>query len=161
MSSFSEEVRIIPKVAWFIALLVYLCLVSIIWLGPMQHDKGVAAWPEVAKLIFTLVMPLFLFVYVLLIGYVNADAKRRGMRHVMWTLLCIFVPNAIGTILYFVLRDPLLVSCRKCGTLVKKGLAFCPQCGETLSQSCPQCHRAVEPVWTHCGFCGASLKASQ
>ncbi len=53
-------------------------------------------------------MPLF--VLVLLIGYVYADAKRRGMRYVMWTLLAIFIPNAIGIILYFVMRDPLLAA---------------------------------------------------
>lgn len=161
MSRFSQEVSIVPKTAWVIALLVYLCFVSFIWLGPMRHEKDFATWADVGKLVFTFVLPLFLFVYVLLIGYVNADAKRRGMRHVMWTLLGIFVPNAIGIILYFILRDPLLASCRKCGTQVKKGLAFCPQCGETVSQSCPQCRRAVEPAWTHCGYCGASLKERQ
>src|SRR5439155_1160300 len=41
--------------------------------------------------------------YVLLIGYVNRDAGRRGMSRLGWTLLAIFIPNALGIVLYFVL----------------------------------------------------------
>ena len=63
-------------------------------------------WP--AKLAMSVLPGLPLFVLVLLIGYVNADARRRGMRYVMWTWLAILIPNAIGIILYFVLREPLL-----------------------------------------------------
>ena len=43
------------------------------------------------------VPPIFLFVLVVLIGYVNGDAKRRGMRHVLWTLLAIFALAIIVT----------------------------------------------------------------
>jgi hypothetical protein len=56
---------------------------------------------------------------VLLNGYVYADAKRRGMRYVMWTWPAILIPNAIGVILYFVLRDPLLVNCTQWGAQVQ------------------------------------------
>jgi hypothetical protein len=30
----------------------------------------------------------------------------------------IFVPNAIGFILYFLMRDPLRVNCPKCGAVI-------------------------------------------
>ena len=63
-------------------------------------------WPAWGLAAFRGLMPLVLIPYIALIGYVNADSRRRGMRSLMWTLLAIFVPNALGIILYFVLRDP-------------------------------------------------------
>ncbi|HLY19658.1 MAG TPA: zinc ribbon domain-containing protein, partial [Bryobacteraceae bacterium] len=78
----------------------------------------------------------------------------------LWTLLAIFIPNAIGIILYFVLRDPLLAHCTHCGAEARQGFAFCPRCGAPLAAACPQCRRAVEPGWSHCVNCGATLTAS-
>jgi hypothetical protein len=101
---------------------------------------------------------LLIAMLVLLIGYINADARRRGMRYVMWTLLAIFIPNSIGIILYFVMREPLLVPCAKCGAKARSGFAFCPQCGSSLSTGCPACKRAVDPGWQRCAYCGAALK---
>ena len=46
--------------------------------------------------------------YLLLIGYVNQDAKRRDMGQVLWTLLVILIPNGIGFLAYFLLRKPIL-----------------------------------------------------
>ena len=161
MSRFSKEISIVSRTAWIIALLAYACLAMVLWLGPMRHeDPEFKGWPDAAKLAFAFVLPLFLSVFVLLVGYVNADAKRRGMRHVMWTLLAFFVPNAIGIILYFILRDPLPVACRQCGATARKGFAFCPSCGTAIERACPQCRHAVEPGWTHCAYCGASLSGT-
>jgi len=95
---------------------------------------------------------------VVLIGYVNADARRRGMRHIMWTLLTIFIPYGVGAVLYFVLRDPMLISCPKCNTRCRAIFVFCPQCGTELSPSCPACKRAVEPTWHRCAYCGRELE---
>ena len=47
-------------------------------------------------------------------------------------LLAIFIPNALGIILYFVLREPMMTPCPQCSTLVKPGFAFCPACGTKL-----------------------------
>jgi hypothetical protein len=30
-------------------------------------------------------------------------------------------------------------------------------CGEALAMSCPGCRSAVQPGWSHCARCGASL----
>jgi len=119
-----------------------------------------ARWPIWGKTLFGIGAPLPSFVFVLLIGYVNGDARRRGMRHVLWTLLAIFIPNAIGIILYFILRDPPLRNCPKCGTAVQGGFAFCPACGTAMSQTCPECRHAVEPSWSHCPSCGGALHAA-
>jgi len=81
------------------------------------------------------------------------------MRSLMWTLLAIFIPNALGIILYFVLREPMMTPCPHCATLVKHGFAFCPACGTAVGKACPQCKRSVEPGWSHCASCGARLGA--
>ena len=60
----------------------------------------------------------------------------------LWTLLAIFIPNAIGIILYFILRDPVPVPCPACGTPAKKGQAYCAGCGTAVRAACPQCRPA-------------------
>ena len=107
--------------------------------------------------IIPIVVPLALAGYTLLIGYVYGDARRRGMRYVMWTLLAIFLFNGIGIILYFILREPLLVYCSRCGAGVQPSHAFCPRCGAGVQPACPACHRTVQPGWTHCAWCGNQL----
>ena len=90
---------------------------------------------------------------------VYGDAKRRGMRHVLWTLVAMFVPNALGFIAYFILRDPLLQPCAACGATARRDFAFCPQCGSPLPRVCPSCRRPVEPIWPHCAHCGQKVHA--
>ena len=102
-------------------------------------------------------MSLALAGNILLIGYVYGDARRRGMRYVMWTLLAIFLFNGIGIILYFILREPLLGYCSRCGKPASHGFAYCPHCGAGLRPSCPACHRVIEGPWSHCAWCGAPI----
>ena len=44
--------------------------------------------------------------FLLLIGYINRDAKRRGMSPTLWTIVAVLIPNGLGIILYFILRQP-------------------------------------------------------
>lgn len=113
--------------------------------------------PGPIRILAPLVFPPLLGGYTLLIGYVYGDARRRGMRYVMWTLLSIFLANGIGIILYFILRDPLPVYCSRCGCGVKQGFAYCPRCGANVLPACPACQRVVQPGWSHCAWCGASF----
>jgi hypothetical protein len=155
MTRFEEEWALVPSGARWTAILVALALMSLmasLFLLPvlMEGDlKGVV-----------FVFPLFLLasigaaplaVYVLLIGYVYGDARRRAMNQVMWTLLAIFVPSAVGIILYFILRG---------GTPARKGHAYCASCGTAVRAACPQCRQPVEPGWRNCARCGAALRAA-
>jgi hypothetical protein len=158
MNRFSDEVRIIPVVAWIIAVLVAVGMFVLLFTVAIPGDHNMRHWPEVGQVAFAIWPGLLVAILVLLIGYINADARRRGMRYVMWTLLAIFLPNSIGIILYFVLRDPLPARCGKCGAPGRAGFAFCPQCGAALSNTCPACKRSVEPGWKTCAYCGGSLK---
>src|SRR5215510_6590414 len=93
----------------------------------------------------------------LMVGYVNKDAGRRGMNRTLWTLLVIFIPNAIGFILYFLLRSPLRIDCPKCGTVVHPGVNFCPACRYGFHPTCPQCRATVRPGDTFCPNCGDKI----
>jgi RNA polymerase subunit RPABC4/transcription elongation factor Spt4 len=157
MSRFRDELSVIPRVAWLIAAGIYLGLAVVLLFVVIRSEAGAPPWPLAAKIPLAVLGSAPLAIYALLIGYVYADAKRRGMRHVMWTWLAALIPNAIGIILYFVLRDPLLEACPNCAALARGGFAFCPQCGSAISRACPECRRAVEPGWTHCPYCGATL----
>lgn len=152
------EIKVIPMGAWLAAVGVGLEMELVLLLVLVPRDPKLSAWPEPLQLCFVTAIALVLFVYILLIGYVNGDARRRKMRHVMWTLLSIFVPNGIGIILYFIMRDPLPRDCPKCGAAISLKGAFCPACGAALGSTCPACHTAVEPAWSHCANCGKVLK---
>jgi hypothetical protein len=160
MSRFQEEMRVIPRAAWIVAIAVYAGFVTLVLTTLIPADPKLALWPIWGRVLFAFGIPLFLLVLVLLIGYVNGDARRRGMRSVLWTLLAIFIPNALGIILYFILRDPPMRTCPQCGATARAGFAFCPACGAALAPTCPACRQALEPGWSHCPNCGVVLRAA-
>ena len=158
MSRFSEELKVVPKAARIIAGLVYAgSIIAWTLIFTFSRDQGLQSTPEAGKIALVLLPGLVLAIYVLLIGYVNGDAKRRGMRYVMWTLLAIFIPNAIGIIVYFILRDPPLKPCPRCSQIVRPGFTFCPHCGSSLLPTCPNCGKSVELGWSNCPQCGTKL----
>lgn len=158
MSRFRDELMVIPKTARVIACIAYVVPAILINLGiRYSGDKQTAALPPAGKLALTFFVPILLVALVLLIGYVYGDAKRRGMRYIMWTLLATFVPDAIGIILYFILRDPLPRRCPACGGMVLAKYVFCPHCGASTQPTCPQCGKPVEPTWANCPYCGDKL----
>lgn len=161
MSRFTMELRVIPKATWIVAWFIYLCFTVPLFFFVLPSDPEIGKWPRWGQALFVYGIFLFVVVYVALVGYVYGDAKRRRMRYVMWTLLAIFIPNAIGMILYFILRDPLWKPCPGCGSLANTGLPFCPHCGSSLQPTCPNCGKPIEPSWANCGHCGQRLPVAQ
>ena len=98
--------------------------------------------------------------YVLVAGYVNSDAKRRGMKSLVWTLLVIFIPNAIGFIIYFLTRSPLLLQCPQCSSRIEAEFAYCPTCSYKLTPTCPACNRSITITDAFCPYCGKPLRAT-
>ncbi|MGA3026370.1 MAG: zinc ribbon domain-containing protein [Bryobacteraceae bacterium] len=153
---FMDEVRIIPPVAWLIAVLSFLALPTIMAFI-VGHDPK---HPPLAIFVSATLIPATLLAcYILLIGYVSKDAGRRGMSRVLWTLIAILIPNALGIVLYFVLRKPRLLRCPHCREVVDPGFGFCPVCRYQLSPACPQCQRGVRPSDRYCPYCGADLRS--
>jgi hypothetical protein len=163
MSRLREEMKVIPRGAWLLALL--LCVVvplglCVYWLLTGE-PSGPGALGRHAPALLAGALAFAVFsVYLLILGYIVGDARRRGMPVLLWTLLAMFIPSAIGIILYFILRRPLLRACSQCGVPVDAAYTFCPACGATLGKTCPSCHSSVESAWAHCPKCGAQLSPS-
>ena len=157
MSGFRNELRVIPRIAWIIGWAIYLALSTLVFTVLLPGDREMRMWPPIGKLLFSFGIPLVLLASVLFAGYIYGDAKRRGMRYVMWTLLAIFIPDGIGIILYFILRSPMPKACPGCAQQVPAGFTFCPHCGTALQPTCPNCGRGVERGWANCPACGTKL----
>ncbi|MDR3675400.1 MAG: zinc ribbon domain-containing protein [Acidobacteriota bacterium] len=152
-----EEIRLIPKAMVVLAALTFVGIQALFFLVFFKHDRH--APPLLAQLPLALIAGSLMAFFTLLIGYVNRDAKRRGMNYKLWTVLVIFIPNAIGYIIYFVVRQPIMGRCAQCGITVSPAFNFCPKCKFNLHPACPQCHRTIEVGAAYCPYCSAEVKA--
>ncbi len=161
MTRFEQEWALVPAGARWVAVLVFLAMASLmasLFLLPLIVEHEYRAILFVFPVfLMTLIGAVALAIYVLLIGYVYGDARRRAMNQVLWTLLAIFIPSAVGVILYFILRDPIPVPCPSCATPARKGHAYCASCGAAVRAACPQCRQPLEAGWRNCVRCGAPL----
>ena len=160
----SREIRLIPR--WYVTLVVALYAVAMVVVQivnaaqPIFPDfgrgaSGVAAAGVTTAAAIGISLLLFLFCYI----YV--DAKRREMKAFLWLLLAIFVPDLIGVIIYFLMREPLPFKCPQCGDTVNARFNFCPKCSYNLRPTCPQCNRAASPGDHYCPNCAYDLTAAQ
>jgi RNA polymerase subunit RPABC4/transcription elongation factor Spt4 len=152
---FTAEVSIIPAWAWILACIGF---------AAMQVAAQVIRQPDAPTHIVRALMGLLagavIACYLLLIGYITRDARRRGMSPVLWTFVAILVPNALGIILYFILRQPIRSDCPQCGSFVQSAFNFCPHCSHKLSPSCPKCQHMVSATDVYCPYCGTPLTAA-
>ena len=156
-SRFKEEVAIIPPVATLIAIVVFAVVqICLLWLVP-AYVRPSELPPRLALVLISLFGGAFAAIIIMLIGYVNADSKRRGMNSLLWTLLVIFVPKALGFLLYFLLRKPLLMPCASCGTSIGSDFRFCPKCGHAVLPICAHCGRSISPDYVCCPYCGKTV----
>jgi|SRR5271157_30288 len=158
-SHFREELDIIPR-GWVIASVVGFAAIEVLFhvLIPMwAHHQDLP--PEPWWALIGLVAAFAMAVTILLIGYVYADSKRRGMNPILWTLLVILVPKLFGFIAYFLLRKPLLEPCPNCKSPVGPGFAYCPKCGYAIMPSCSNCGRAIQRDHLCCPYCGKAVTA--
>jgi len=156
-SHFGREFAIIPGVAKVLAV-VFFAIVQIGLLLLVPHYVDAKDVPPMAALIaISLVGGAFMAVVVLMVGYVNADSKRRGMNSLLWTLLVIFIPKALGFLAYFLLRKPLVVPCPNCSTPVGSDFRFCPKCGYAITPRCGHCGCSIQRDYVMCPYCGKNV----
>jgi 4-amino-4-deoxy-L-arabinose transferase-like glycosyltransferase len=151
----TAEMKTVPMWAWILAGIAFVGaqLAFDIFIG--RQPNAPPAW---AVPLLGLVVGVLAGGYLLLIGYINRDAKRRGMSPTVWTIVAIVIPNALGILLYFVLRHPLRSACPQCSCAVETAFSFCPRCSYKLSPSCPQCQRVLCVNDVYCPYCGTSLR---
>jgi hypothetical protein len=95
--------------------------------------------------------------YILMIGYVSRDVRRRGMPAPLWMLIVIIMPGGVGAVVYFLLRQPMLTRCPNCTTEIASTYHFCPQCQFQMAPVCGQCFRGVQITDVYCTQCGHDL----
>jgi cytochrome bd-type quinol oxidase subunit 2 len=115
------------------------------------------------QMAFVIMMIALLFSYGILtiIGVlVFRDATKQGMNPWMWVTIAVFVPNAIGIIIYLLVRsnERKKMRCHSCGNEVQSDFAKCPHCGTDLKMLCPGCNKPVDSVWNICPYCSHALK---
>jgi RNA polymerase subunit RPABC4/transcription elongation factor Spt4 len=154
-SGFRAEVKIIPEWAWALAAIAFLAAQWYFNIPLAHQPSPPAAW---SRPLLGILAGVGGGAFLLLIGYVNRDAKRRGMNSILWTIVVVIIPNALGFILYFLLRQPLRRACPQCGSFVETGFNFCPRCSYKLSPSCSQCQRVVSANDIYCPYCGSALR---
>jgi RNA polymerase subunit RPABC4/transcription elongation factor Spt4 len=151
----TAEIKIVPPWAWALAGIAFIAAQIVFNGSALWHAGSPPAW---CRAVLGLLAGTGGGCFLLLIGYINRDAKRRRMSPTLWTIMALIIPNALGIILYFLLRQPMGISCPQCGNVVQAGFNFCPTCSYKLSPSCPQCQRVVGANDVYCPYCGASLR---
>jgi Double zinc ribbon len=166
-ASFRDNLRLIPR--WLVWLVIALYLVALAAVaGVTLTNQAALPGPLAGAPVALAMLGMFGIVtaaaafagsFILLLGYINRDAKRRGMSPTLWTVVALFVPYLIGVLIYFVVREPLPYPCPQCGMMVTSRFNYCPSCQCTLRPNCPQCRREVRPEDRFCPHCGAALPA--
>jgi Double zinc ribbon len=151
-SHFRSELAIIPGVATAIAVLAFAIMQICLLVLLPHYERDIPPMPFMV--LISIFGGIVIAIVVLMVGYVYADSKRRGMNPLLWTLLVIFVPKAIGFIAYFLLRKPLLLPCPKCGTPVTADFGYCQKCGDALRPFCCHCGRTISHDFVCCPYCG-------
>jgi polyferredoxin len=169
---FWQEFKLVPRwliwtvVALFIIAQVVALLVNLSGAAGEIFPPELKDHPALASLALAGIVTavsLFLAVFIFLAGYVNRDAKRRGMNSGLWTFLVIVLWPAyfaIGFIVYFLMRQPLPYNCPQCGTTVGARYNFCPNCKCNLHPSCPQCKQEVVESDKYCPYCAQDLRTA-
>ena len=151
----TSEIKIVPPWAWTLAVVAFVAAQWFFNIAVTRHPHAPPAW---ARPLLGFLLGLVAGCFLLLIGYINRDAKRRGMSPTLWTLVSVLIPNGLGILVYFILRQPRSSACSQCGNLLQPGFNFCPHCSYKLSPSCPKCQRVVGMNDVYCPYCGTSLR---
>src|SRR5438552_16451247 len=108
---FMDEIRIISPWAFFFAILGFLMPFAAMVYATLS---GNPPFPLAAIVPLAIVGGTALGCYALLRGHVNRDACRRGISGLGLTLLACFIPNALGYVMSFGLRNARSATCPQC-----------------------------------------------
>ena len=121
---------IVPKtVQLWASVLVGCALLIGLVVGFKAADQGAVLRTMSAFGSAALVLGSALALWLLCLGFVFADARRRAMRAVPWVLVAALFPHLLGFLLYFVLRQPIASPCAHCGQIIPLNQQFCAWCG--------------------------------
>lgn len=164
---FRDEFRIVPRWLKILCVLLYLLAILIgiaaVIISPDARINDLRDDPAAAAVALAGIITaasIVLSAFILMLGYVNRDARRRGMNPALWTLLVLVLSPGyvgIGFIIYFLIREPLPYPCPRCNQLVGPRFNFCPNCKCDLHPSCPNCKREIAETDKFCPYCAQDL----
>lgn len=154
--SISDEVKLIPLWSLALGALAFLLMQYVYWVVLPHSRHRPSTIPFGVRIYFSLSLSAMAAFYVLMVGYVSQDAPRRDMSTRLWIVICL-MPGGIGSVIYFLLRQPMVTLCPACGTRVHTQFHFCPQCAYQVSASCGNCYRDVRVTDLFCVNCGHDL----
>jgi hypothetical protein len=157
-TTFADEMRLIPRWSVALAVLAFVIVEYFFWIV-IPANRNHPPPPIGFRIYFALSWGALAALYVLMVGYVSQDAPRRSMSLRFWIAICLIMPGGIGSVLYFLLRQPIVSRCPACGTRIQSDFHFCPQCACQVSACCGQCYRSVTATDQYCVHCGHDLAA--
>lgn len=156
----TEEIQLIPAWSVILAGLIFVGIQAAMHLYLWSRPKPTPP-PIGFRIFWSMFTGAVMAAYTLMVGYVTRDAKRRNMNAGLWTLIVVFMPGAIGLVVYFLLRQPSRILCPRCSERVQSSFNFCPRCKFQLAPVCESCHHTVSLTDTFCYNCGHSLAAQE
>jgi hypothetical protein len=142
------------------------------------HNNGI-------NLAVELVILFLVVIYVALIYWTYADARRRIADPLLIGCAAVasFFPF-VGTIVYMIVRPPEYLDdvrerelemqaaearlselgyhlCPHCDYEVEKDFLRCPNCMRKLKDPCPNCSKPLDPAWKVCPYCEAEIGTIQ
>jgi hypothetical protein len=123
---------VVPKAVqvWAVAIVAVAVLIGLA-VGGYAVVNGAGLQTMFAYAAAALAVGMVIAIWLLFLGFVFADARRRGMRAAGWTLVAMLMPNLLGFLLYFVIRRPLAAPCVSCGRAIPVDQPFCSWCGRS------------------------------
>jgi hypothetical protein len=153
---FSSELKLIPRWSVALAAASFVGVQYLYWVV-LPHYRHHPGPPVGVRVYFAVTWSALAALYMLMIGYVSKDAPRRMMSAQIWMLICFVMPAGVGSVLYFLLRQPIVSGCPACGTAIQSDYHFCPQCACQVSAACGNCYRSARPTDLFCVHCGHDL----
>jgi hypothetical protein len=154
------DTRLIPWWSWLLAVLGFAGIFALMLPQVMQRT---AENKSIAFAVFWSVWSgIFVAFYMVMIGYVMRDSRRRGMNPRAWlAVMLALMPSGLGFIVYFLLRSPVVLECPGCSSRIPPDANFCPRCRRQLKAVCELCHRSLLPGDLYCAHCGQAVTESQ
>jgi hypothetical protein len=144
---FRQWLSVVPKSVRTAAPIIVICAVLIGVVTGLFSGTGAGrisadsvsphALGSLAGLGMGLLVGVVMAVWVICLGYVYGDARRRAMPPILSTLMAAFIPNLLGFLIYFVIRRPIALPCAQCGQAMRADHPFCSWCGCQAHQTSP------------------------
>lgn len=158
-SQFQQDAKLIPWWSYVLAACFFAGIQLLIHLVLVPADPRPK--PRAYTAVMALLFGMFLAFYMLMIGFVARDSKRRGMNPIVWTLILLsLLPSGVGFIVYFLLREPITMRCPHCRNSIAQDQNFCAQCSVQLKPICTACRGALGYDDVYCAHCGTATHAA-